>query len=94
MKITYDQEPSGVCPVQAEGEIDGLPFYFRSRRRHWTLHLATAPDGDPLDDDALAHREEYPSGGEFDASYAEPAECMEFIERAAAILLNPAEFRK
>lgn len=38
----------GWCPVQGEGEIDGWPFYFRARHRHWALSVAP-PDGDPVD---------------------------------------------
>lgn len=27
----------GVCPTQAEGEMDGNPFYFRARHGVWNL---------------------------------------------------------
>jgi hypothetical protein len=30
----------GNCPVQAEGEINGWPFYFRARGQHWSLEVA------------------------------------------------------
>lgn len=29
----------GWCPVQAEGTIDGHPFYFRSRGERWSLEI-------------------------------------------------------
>jgi hypothetical protein len=29
----------GMCPVQAEGTIEGKPFYFRSRGAHWSLEV-------------------------------------------------------
>ena len=29
----------GNCPVQAEGTVDGLPFYFRSRGEHWSMSI-------------------------------------------------------
>lgn len=37
MNIVYSIEPSGNCPVQAEGHVDGKPFYFRAR--HSTFRL-------------------------------------------------------
>ncbi len=36
------------CPVQCQGTIDGLPFYFRARGEHWTLDIAATPDGDAV----------------------------------------------
>lgn len=29
----------GQCPVQAEGKIDGKPFYFRARGERWTMGI-------------------------------------------------------
>lgn len=29
----------GNCPVQAEGTIDGVPFYFRSRGERWSFSV-------------------------------------------------------
>lgn len=99
MKIEYDQEPSGKCPVQAEGRLNGLPFYFRSRGGSWALHVASTPEGDALDDDAWFHREEYKGrhahrddeindGRRYAAGWADEDECMDFIQRAA--LLHPS----
>lgn len=34
----------GNCPVQAEGTINGEPFYFRARWDHWSLGVG----GDPV----------------------------------------------
>lgn len=31
------------CPVQAEGTIDGAPFYFRARGQHWEIEIAGGP---------------------------------------------------
>ena len=39
----------GFCPVQGEGHIDGLPWYFRARGEHWSFSVAATPDGDPVD---------------------------------------------
>lgn len=30
----------GACPVQGEGSIDGLFWYFRARGEHWQFHVA------------------------------------------------------
>ena len=29
----------GLCPVQANGTIDGEPFYFRARHEHWRVEI-------------------------------------------------------
>ena len=99
MEIVYEYGPEGLCPVQAEGTIDGYPFYFRARGERWGLHIA--PIGlDPLHDDAECHYEEYDGvtfgkwadmgkdgALRFSAGYAEPDECREFIERVAPLVL-------
>jgi hypothetical protein len=100
LAIEYEQEPGGKCPVQAEGKINGLPFYFRSRGGHWSLSIAHAPDGDPLDYansrvhcapyDGVNRDEPQDFHGhkvQFGAGWAEPDECRVFIARAAALLL-------
>lgn len=87
--IKYTCGPGGYCPVQADGFINGLPFYFRSRHEHWYLKIAKTPDGDPLgDEDVYFHEEEYPGYGPHDAGYANQQECIDFIEKAARIILN------
>lgn len=35
----------GNCPLQAEGTIDGVPFYFRARGRRWTMGIGKDPVG-------------------------------------------------
>lgn len=34
---------AGYCPVQAEGTIDGVPFYFRARGRRWSMSIGKNP---------------------------------------------------
>ncbi len=36
----------GACPTQAEGTIDGHPFYFRARHGVWSLLVAATTYGD------------------------------------------------
>lgn len=31
------------CPVQAEGTVDGVPFYFRARWSHWRMVIGDDP---------------------------------------------------
>lgn len=106
LHITFDQPPSGKCPVQADGRINGHPFYFRSRGAHWALHINPRKE-DPVDycawsldpDRHWYHIEEYKGvmafrddeindGKKFAAGWAEPDECLQFIERAAQIWLK------
>lgn len=49
IKINYTKEPQGSSPIQAEGFIKSLPFYFRCRGPHRLLSIAKTPDGNPLD---------------------------------------------
>jgi hypothetical protein len=41
----------GSCPVQAEGTIDGVPFYFRARGGSWTMAIGGDVLGIPDDPD-------------------------------------------
>lgn len=94
--IIYTEEPSGKCPVQAEGTINGREFYFRSRGSRWALHVA-GPCGNVFASDQWSHSEEYPGCADeeptligerevkFGAGHAEPEECKEFITRVAAL---------
>ena len=93
MELIFTNGPGGVCPVQAEGTIDGYPFYFRSRGESWSLRVASAKDADPLDADGVyvwVVTEDYPvkykdedGHHRFTAGYATKDECIAFIERHA-----------
>jgi hypothetical protein len=39
---------AGMTPVQGEGTVNGLPFYFRARGRHYSFSVAATPDADPV----------------------------------------------
>jgi hypothetical protein len=43
----------GNCPVQADGTIDGVPFYFRARGQQWSIGIGSHP----LDAPTWYHRE-------------------------------------
>lgn len=76
----------GFCPVQAEGTIDGLPFYFRSRGEHAELTISrvgTEPVLPPPEDLVFyvrARIADWP-----DAGYLELEEAEAMIERAALL---------
>lgn len=38
----------GFCPVQADGMVDGLPFYFHARFNRWVFAVASSQHGDPV----------------------------------------------
>lgn len=44
----WEGDFGGCVPVQGEGAIDGWPFYFKARCRHWELAVAP-PGGDAVD---------------------------------------------
>lgn len=67
----------GNCPVQAEGTIDGKPFYFRARGEHWTVGIGADPVGVP----DWHYGEDY--GDEpFAAGWMSEGEARAFIEKA------------
>lgn len=37
----------GNCPVQADGTVNGKPFYFRARGEHWSMGIGGDPVADP-----------------------------------------------
>lgn len=83
----------GSCPVQAEGTIDGFPFYFRARGEHWSLSIASGEDKDPVfPKDGFTHRERY--GNEpFAAGYITNEEAIGFIEKASEVFHAKLEAR-
>ncbi len=70
----------GYCPVQAEGTIDGLPFYFRARGIHWRIGIGGAPVSAP----AWGYGESY-GQGPFAAGWMTEEEALAFIEKAVTL---------
>ncbi len=69
----------GNCPVQAEGTIDGVPFYFRSRGDQWSFGVGPEPVGEP----EWEHIEPY---GEWpEAGWITTGQAMAFIDKAVAL---------
>jgi hypothetical protein len=73
----------GNCPVQAEGTVDGFPFYFRARGEHWSMNIG---DVDPVCDPIWSHVEPYGTE-KFDAGWMNEDEARSFIDRAAAMFV-------
>ena len=75
--ILYEWTCDG-APLQAEGMIDGNPFYFRSRGNYWSVGIG----GEPVCDPAWEYGEDY--GAEaFDASWMPKEIGAAFIAKAA-----------
>jgi hypothetical protein len=74
----------GNCPVQAEGTINGKPFYFRARGTHWSLRVGGA---DVVGDPAWEYEEPY-GEGPYDAGWMSEQEARQFIDRAAALYVK------
>lgn len=70
----------GNCPVQAEGEVDGKPFYFRARGEHWSIGIG----GDDVVLTPEWYMEEKYPGGQFAAGWMTEEEAVAFINKAVA----------
>ncbi len=73
----------GNCPVQAEGRIDGTPFYFRARGSAWSFSVGE----DAISRPDWSHQESY-GDGPFDAGWMSDAEARSFIQKAAILYRN------
>lgn len=69
----------GNCPIQAEGSLGNLCWYFRSRGDRMQLRIAES-DADLFTARAWWHAEPY--GVYPDAGWAPISECKEFMLRA------------
>ena len=69
----------GLCPVQAEGTIDGEPFYFRARWSHWAVSVGGE---DVVMRPSWRHEELY-ADERFAAGYMSHDEVRAFIVKAA-----------
>jgi len=79
----------GQCPVEAGGEINGTPFYFRARGARWSMSIGLIPLEICCDegDNGGWHREE-PYGKNFEAGYMPTVEAKKIIERCAKEYLS------
>lgn len=81
LKVAY---LGGLCPVQAEGWVNGIPFYFRSRHDHWSVSIGEDPIGTPWDHPGYYREEVFsPYGWEHDAGYMHQNVALDIIWRCA-----------
>jgi hypothetical protein len=70
----------GNCPVQAEGMVDGKPFYFRARGGHWSMGIG----GEVVLSPEWRYGEPY-GDKEFAAGWMPQHEALGFIAKAIAL---------
>lgn len=75
----------GNCPVQAEGMIDGLPFYFRARNNSWSFSVAATKWEDASFARGWYYNEPYKRDEQYAAGWMEESEARAFIEKAAKL---------
>lgn len=69
----------GNCPVQAEGTVDGEPFYFRARGERWSMSVG----GDDVVGAPDWYYEEPYGDRPYAAGWMSEYEARRFIEEAA-----------
>jgi hypothetical protein len=70
----------GFCPVQAEGTVDGKPFYFRARGSHWAINIGGE---DLILQPDWRYEEDYGMWPE--AGWMTEEEARAFIQKAVAL---------
>ncbi len=70
----------GNCPVQADGMIDGKPFYFRARGSSWSIGIG----GERVLDPEWWYGEDY-GYGPYDAGWMPQYEALAFIAQSVEL---------
>ena len=83
LKISYS---GGNCPVQVEGTIDNVPFYFRARGEHWSMGIGS----DPICTPDFYKYEKY-GAGSFEAGWMEESVALEFVAQCIDEYLKKKE---
>lgn len=73
----------GNCPVQAEGTVNGVPFYFRARGERWTFSAGEDPVAICCGDAPGFHYEEPYGANKYDAGWMSESEAEDFLRAAA-----------
>ncbi|NKL23695.1 hypothetical protein [Rhizobium leguminosarum] len=68
---------AGYCPVQAEGQFDGLYFYFRARGSHWRFEAGGNESGTKRA--TWWHEEYWPNTTGFEAGYMDDEDAIRSI---------------
>lgn len=70
----------GPCPVQAEGMVDGVPFYFRARYAEWQMAIGHDAVGIACGDPGWMREGEW-GDGPHDAGYMPLEVARELIDQ-------------
>ena len=73
----------GMCPMQAEGTIDGVPFYFRAEGHHWSFSVGENPINIALGWSEGFYRREEWGDSMFAAGYMDETTARQIIEKCA-----------
>jgi hypothetical protein len=90
---------TGPAPVQCEGTVQGLQFYFRARWHEWSFAISEDPNFDPVNIQVpyVAEKHVFLVEGcvgkelGFDASYLDFNEAQRIIEECCEVYLNRKE---
>ena len=74
----------GNCPVQAEGTIDGKPFYFRARSSSWSMSIGGS---DVVGNPEWYFQQAYGEDG-YSAGWMTEEEALTFINQSANLYIN------
>ena len=73
----------GSCPVQGDGTVEGIPFYFRARGQHWSMAIGADPVAISCGYKSGWYRQEKWGSGAFDAGFMKKDEALGLINRCA-----------
>ncbi len=76
-------ELAGSCPVQGQGQIDGLYWYFRARGAEWRLQVGGNENGTKAP--VWWHGEEWPTDDGFGAGYLSDEEAVGCILKSVEL---------
>ena len=84
---------AGNCPVQAEGTICGVPFYFRARGQYWSMGVGVNPD-EIFKSEGGWYREAKWGGTQFAAGWMRKKEALRIIKQCALEYRRDMEHEK
>ena len=75
----------GNCPVQGEGTVLGVPFYFRARHEEWSMGIGEDPVAvTRAQIEEIWYKSEEWGDGEFSAGWMDREDAFAIIRRCAA----------
>ena len=83
IKTLHIEWLGGNCPVQAEGTITGVPFYFRARWNHWSMSIGENPIAIEISE-IMWYKDEGWGNGPYEAGWMPVEEAERIIRKCAA----------